>query len=292
MTSLFDAWVATTQHKHPQQYLEEEGLWQTFINDVVPLLWGKQNFQNYIGVNLLQLLKGIGFQTTSYNYMMIEWILTKFHLHPFDELLGTGQNQLPVDGVDDVSTTMKAYYWDTNGKGKQFYLSPEAYLIEPERYYSPWLDPIQFVGILENYASDDDACVTGCGQTLTGGIDYTGVTYTDLSYNEYLALFTKLAFEYQRFDLVHPDPDIDINDQIASDGYIPNWWEHLLYKQPFKYPFKMPDLHWYYNPRKIYKMYANFLNLTLDDVELYKLQRPRDNVPGGALQDSGDRGRY
>lgn len=295
LTMLFDAWNTTNQMKHPETYLKEEGLWRQFCTDLVPLLWSKQPHTAYIGGNPVEYLMQIGWAPISYDHVEIEFLLNKFWVHPFDETLGIGQYKLPKHGVTDIVTTMGAYYWDSNGKGNTFYIGKDAFLedMKPEGVIrSPWLDPVRFVGVLRNYDSNDDGCDQCGGQTISGNWNYAGSDLADISYNEWMVLFRKLAFEFQDFELVEPDPDININAQIAADGYDVNWMELMLYRDTFKFPFKMPDYHWYFEKRKIHKLYANFLNLQLDDVEIYKVQRPLDAANYPANQDEGDKGRF
>jgi hypothetical protein len=279
LARLFDGWISTYNYKHPETYLKEEGLWNSFVTDLVPNIFNKTNFQGYIGHDPENYLQQIGWTPVSYDHIQIEWILNKFWLHPFDETLGIGQYKLPKHGTTDTVTTMNKYYWDGNdntAKGNVFYLGQDAYVDGPKVMYSPWLDPVQFVGVAENYESNDDTADYLASQTVSGTLSYDGNTYTALSYNEWMALFKKLALEFQDFELAEPDPDININAQIASDGYTVNWMIHHLYRDHFKFPFKMPDRHWYWNPRKLRVQYSLFLNVNLDDVELYKIQRPRD----------------
>ena len=298
LTRLFDAFTTTQQHTHPETYLKAEGLWNSFVTDLVPLLFNKTGYQTYIGGNPVTYLQNIGWTPISYDHVQIEWLKNKFWLHPFDELLGIGQHELPKHGISDVVTSMNVYYWTSNAMsatGKVFYIGQDAYLEDGGNnsvLKSPWLDPVRFVGIARNYDAADDAANYRDAQTISGGINYVGDTYDDLSYNEWLALFKRLAFGFQDFELAEPDPDINVNAQIATDGYTVNWMEHMLYREPFKFPFTMPDRHWYWNTRKLDKMYSIFLNIMMDDVELYKLQRPRDAANISPDQVDGGKGRF
>jgi hypothetical protein len=293
MVRLFDAYETTNLYVHPMTYLKGEDLWRTFITDIVPLLWTKQSWKSYVGIDVREYLASIKWAPLSYDYMKIEWLLNKFFVHPFDELAGVGQHELPKHGVTDVVTTMDTYYWessDTRAAGKVFYLGQDAY--KGRALESPWLDPIRFVGITYNYTANNDDADPNASQSLRGNIAYNGASYTDLSYNEYLSHFKRLAFGFQDFELAEPDPDININAQIDTDGFEVNWMEHLLYKDAFKFPIRMPNRKWYFNKRKLHKMYAYFLNLQLDDVEQYKLQQAVDsgNLPSNQLD--GDKSRY
>ena len=295
---LFDAFISDQQYTHPETYLKAEGLWNSFVTDLVPLLFNKTGHQSYIGGNPVTYLQQIGWTPISYDHVQIEFLLNKFWTHPFDELLGIGQHELPKHGVTDVVTNMNAYYWTgslMSSTGKVFYIGQDAYLEDNGNnsvIKSPWLDPIRFVGISRNYEAANDACVQGIGQTVSGALNYGGSEYSDLSYGEWLALFKRLAFGFQDFELAEPDPDININAQIATDGFSVNWMEHMLYRDAFKFPFTMPDRHWYWNPKKINNMYSLFLNIQRDDVELYKLQRPRDAGNLSPDQEDGGKGRF
>ena len=298
MTRLFDAFISTQQYTHPETFLKTEGLWNSFVTDLVPLLFNKVGYQTYIGGNPVSYLQNIGWTPISYDHVQIEWILNKFWLHPFDEYLGIGQNELPKHGVTDAVTNMNAYYWNgstLSSTGRVFYLGQDAYLEDNGSnsvIQSPWLDPVRFVGVARNYEAANDACNDFDGQTVKGGLNYVGDTYTDLSYGEWMALFKRLAFGFQDFELAEPDPDININAQIATDGFSVNWMEHMLYRDVFKFPFTMPDRHWYFSPKKLDKMYSMFLNLQRDDVELYKLQRPRDAANLSPDEADGGKGRF
>jgi hypothetical protein len=295
LARLFDAYISTTQYIHPKTYLQSEGLWNIFLTDLVPLLWAKVPHHQYIGYSPVDYLARIGWTPLSYDHVQIEYILNKFFTHPFTETLGIGRNKLPKHGVTDTTTTMNLYYWDGNtlsATGKVFYLGQDAYIEGPSVAYSPWLDPIRFVGIAQNYDANNDACHYLNGQNIIGNINYVGDTWTELSYGEWLGLFKRLAFGFQDFELAEPDPDININAQIVTDGFGVNWMEHMLYRDHFKFPFKMPDRHWYWNPHQLHKQYAAFLNLKMDDIELYDRQQPIDAGNQSPNETEGGQRRY
>jgi hypothetical protein len=274
MARIFDASDNNRTYMHPQTYLENEGLWRKFCTDLVPLLWGKKSVDAYMGLNPLEYLKQAGWSPISYNHVNYEYLTKKFWTHPKDELFGAGWNKLPIRTITDAVTTKYAWYWDSDGKGRIFYIGPDA-IRGPA---SPWLDPVLYVGeALDNYGSnDDDASING-SESLSGGINYVGDTITDLGYNAYFSVFPKHAFEYNTFESIAPDPDKDINDEIdTEEGVDANWFELMQYNETFSFPFRMPSYHWYVNSRKLHKLYANFFNLKLDDVELYKRQREND----------------
>jgi hypothetical protein len=170
--------------------------------------------------------------------------------------------------------------------------------MEPYNLRSPWLDPVFHAGyITTNYGANNDACNNGQGETLQGGVDWAGSTFEDLTYNEWYAIFPK-SFEFSNWELAEPDPDINVNDQIATDysslGITgsPNWFEHMEKNDLFSFPFSLPDKHWYEDRRKLYVLYSLFLNLNLNDVELYKIQRPRESGMASIQQNQQDKGRY
>jgi hypothetical protein len=112
-----------------------------------------------------------------------------------------------------------------------------------------------------------------------------------MDYDQWYGLFQS-ALRLSKFELVEPEPDIEVSGSIGDSSV--TWVEMMMYRQPFNFPFKMPDLHWYQNKNWLWKMMGAWFNLDLDDVEVYKLQRPHDsgNVTPAAQQDDAGRGRY
>lgn len=295
LARLFDAWTTTNNWMHPQTYLENEGLWNRFCTDLVPLLWNKQKWDRYVGISPVQYLASIGWSAIQYDPVMFDWLRQKFWLHPFDETLGIGQDQLPKKDVDPATGspsvhTMEKYYWGDDGKGVVFYIYQDAYIEDsyPDSHISsPWLDPTRFVGILANYAADDDAGEPRECQMLRANIQWDKTT-VDLRYDTFYGLFPKYL-EYVGLELVEPDPDIDLNGTIYSDeGAEPTWYKKILALQSFRHPFKMPAKHWYFDSRKLYALYSMWLGVNRDDVELYKRQRAHARTSD--FQESGDKG--
>lgn len=283
---LFDAYVTTNNWMHPETYLRNEGLWNRFCTDLVPLLFDQKTWKSYIGFNPEEVLASFGWLPLSYDHVQIEYLFNKFFCHPFDEYLGLGPHELPFDVKSGARCTGSLYYWDAAGNGQEFYLGPDAYM-GTLAVYSPWLDFVNFVGVIENYGANDDACNSNAGQVLRGGISWAGVV-EPLEYDEFFTLFKRLAFRFQGdFELQQPDPDIAIYDEItAADAKFDLM---MLYKDHFKYPFRMPDKHWYYETKHMHRMYVRFLGLTWNDIEIYKLQRPRDWESTNQLEGDKDR---
>ena len=285
LTRISDAWRSTIQFKHPETYLREQGLWKKFITDVVPILFNRQNWQRSIGIDFREYLTGIGWTGRDYRHVTRDWITHKFWTHPFDETLGVGQFKLPKHGVTDVVTTLKAYYWNSNEEGNIFFLHPDSYL---GMVYTPFLDPFMFLyHVVNNYSANNDGASPTLSQSLQGGIAYD-TSVTDLDYNEFLGMFPKMALEYQDFELVEPDPDININATIGSGA---NWFDLIQASNAFARPFTMPDYHWYTERKWLHRCMAGFLGISdMNDIEIYKLQRPigADAGAGPTDQSQGD----
>lgn len=296
LARLFDCYQSTQIYYHPETYLRAQKLWNEFETNVVPIIWDKKDHSHYRGIHLEKYLLGKGWNSRNYNPIMREWYENKFWLHPFDDLLGTGMHKLPKDcttrstGTKDQVIPFQNHYWDvstTEYKGQTFYLNPLAYT---GKVYSPWLDFLMFNYICRyNHSVNNDDCNPGEGHTLAGDLSFDGGTFTVLSKNTFFAVMA-YAFDHNKMELVEPDPDVDLITIIESEsGYVTLFDLIRYFKHPLKDPVKMPDLHWYQDPRQIEKLYAYFMNVNLDDYEVFKLQRERDVLNGNAYDEvAGD----
>jgi hypothetical protein len=266
---LFDAYIGANQAYHPQTYLQAQGLWNKFRDNIVPLLWEKRDWEYYIGGQLYDELEKRNYRPVNYDADMFFYYLNKFYTHPFDESSGVGIGKLPKRAVgEDAVKTMDEWYWDGSGstaKGNKFYL-PVTSFLGPKAITSPWLDPTRFAGIVDNYAANDDGISVNYGQIIQKVSDND---FAEIGYDELMPYFLKFAFEFQKLELVEPEADIS----LESTSYL--WKEMLIYiNRIYCVPFNMPDRHWYMDYKKLRRLYANYLNLNLSDIELYKVQKP------------------
>lgn len=269
IASLKDGYVITSQWKNPQTYLQEEGLWNTFRDNIVPLLWGKQPFEFYTNKGLFQYLEDRGYRAIIHDVDWYNWLTQKFWVHPFDETGGIGQYKLPKRAAqaEDGVKTMNDYYFSgsTDGSdGNVFYL-PDTSFQGPKALYSPWLDIMRFYGIFDNYAANDDAAAASPSQSIRL---ISGSGYAELDYNTWYSFFPKYAYEYTKLELVEPEADVTLH--VAGQ----NWAEFNMQNRKFCFPVKLPKKHWYTSKTQFKWLYASYLNVDLRDVELYKVQRP------------------
>jgi hypothetical protein len=280
-----DNWV------HPETFLRAEGVWDVFYNNFLPLLWGLGHQQErFRGIQFEDYLKSIGWRPLDYSAVRLQYIQKGFHLHPFDETLGVGQDKLLQNLDDDDLTLLDFFYghgyqsnqhW--NEPGRTFFLYPDAFRVTNREMpiASPWLDLI----LLSNYASqwnytagNKAAVGHGKARTLRGSLNYAGDTFSDLSYEVYYWLFQDTVNRTHELETIKPDPDIEFD--IADAGNL------LAQDQAFCVPFRMPPARWMIpnsssgTRRKLDINWSIFFQLQLDDVEIFKQQRALPRTAG------------
>jgi hypothetical protein len=295
LARFFDAYIGADQWVNPETYLRAEGLWNLFRDNILPIIWNKLPYEAYLGHDYRAQLQNVGWRPISYDQQYLEFIRRGFFLHPFSETLGVGQDKLPKRGFTDTVTTMEAHYWDSNGHGRKFILNADAFMVsnrnkEHSIVRSPWLDPVEFLWhILNNNSSNDDSAVATEAPSLAGLIASNGAV-AELAWDEYLGIFLHHALEYNKFESIEPEPDIDVYSGLTETGVGDTFLDYFEYFDGhIKVPVKLPDLHWYHDHRKLYKFGCAIMNIKPNDVELYRVQRDRieqsgsvqSNVQGG-----------
>lgn len=291
MARLFDAYDDVTgPFKHPQTYLREEGLWSRFLTDLVPLLWNKQKWQSYSGINLLEYLGAIGWRPRRTEHVYRDWIFNKFYVQPLTGgATGYTKNRTPYSQVETAYHYMTDWYWEASGstwdKGRVFYLHPDSY---SGVVYTPFLDPIMFMGqVITNYAANNgDASEIG-SQILRGSVDFTGEDFDALTYDQFFSFFRRYAWKYTWLSVENESPDVDANVGTNCE----TWPDMLQYLEMFRFPVRMPRYQWYTNRRWLHRLYAAFYNIALDDIELYRIQRQRESGSQPVYQQTGNQKR-
>jgi hypothetical protein len=269
----------SVQFFHPEYRLRDQGIWNKFRDNILPLLFGKQKYDAYQGIRYTDYLAARGWTPITMRQQMREFFEKKFHTHPFDETLGVGKFKLPKCHDGNVHS-LQDYYWDvTNGGKAQFILNAKAFLLgsPQEMLVSPWTDPAYFNAyIILNYNSNDQAIQSLRGQYIGGAVNTSGVP-AELSRGEYMAFFPHHAFKYNKYESIEPDPDIDVYSELnkTERGFM--WFDIYEYNHNMRVrPVRLPDIHWYTQHTRRFKLYgAAILNIRPDDVELYKVQRDR-----------------
>jgi hypothetical protein len=278
MARVFDGYVSTTQSFHPETYLRAQGLWNKFRDNILPLLWGKQTYTSYIGTDFRKFLYDIGYSPLAWDKQEINFHLHGFMLHPFNETLGVGERKLMKRAFDDITYTLEQWWWDSDGKGVDKILPADLFLVKnankPDGVCrSPLLDPIIMnETMLYNYSANDTQT---SGPVLTGGMS-SDYTISDLAYDEFFILCPWHAIEFQKMELVEPEPDISYQQsmaQLTRGESIVDIMKYLNF--PDMIPCRLPDRHWYLDGRNLYKYGCAILNIRPDDIELYKVQRER-----------------
>lgn len=287
LARFFDAYIGADRWVNPETYLRAEGLWNMFMDNILPLLWNKLKFESYLGHDYRMQLENVGWQAVSFDQQYIEFIRKGFFLHPLDETLGVGQDKLPKRGFDDAITSFSLHYWDANGHGQKFILDADAFMIaNPNKnesiVRSPWLDPVEFLyHILNNYSSNDGAATASQSAGLAGIIGSNGAL-AEIAWDEYLGIFPYHALQYNKFETVEPDPDIAIYPLLTETVKGSTFLDYMEYfNNPVGVPVKLPDYHWYFDRKKLYRFGCAILNIKPNDVELYRVQRDR-------IEQSGD----
>lgn len=284
---VFDMYITTDNWVHPETYLRDEGLWNMFRDNILPLLWQKQNHENYIGQFYPENLRAIGFKPLHYNRQYLFFLLNHYWTHPFDETLGAGQFKNPIRGFDDDVTTFEEHFWDSDGYGRKFILPADCFCVPNNNVAesilrSPYLDPVEFLWhIINNYASNDDGAIPTWSCSLGGIINSDG-TVTDLTWDEYLSVFLDHAMNYNKFESYAPDPDVDVWAALEETERGHTWFDFYKYnRNPDVIPIKMPAKHWYHDTRNLFKFGCSILNVKPQDIEIYKVQSSRVEQSGG-----------
>jgi hypothetical protein len=291
LARIFDAWLDDTvdlEMYHPETFLREEGLFDLFRDNFLPLLWGiGANFTKWVGVDVFNYLKNINFKPLKHNAVELQFIQKAFWLWPFDEAYGIGLDHLPQNWDDDDIGLVDWYMGDGyqaaedwEQPGQTIYVYPDAYLFDRfgrQIVHSPWLDLEMWCGNqISNYWSDEhQPAEHGIARTLRGQLNYEGTSFSELDYDEVITYFPDLFFRCTELETIKPDPDIDI---ITSIDGTPRFLDLIKYHDVFCVPYRQPPARWYMTNisgvrRKLKKFYSGFLGLTLDDIEIYKQQR-------------------
>lgn len=295
LARIFDAYVTTSVCYHPETYLKNQGLWNKFRDNIMPLLWGKVSYDKYIGVDITRYLYEIGWKPITFDPQLKSFYLNGFWTHPLGgETSGVGERKLPKRGLDNTVYTLESYYWDTNGHGKPKIFPADSFMLEnknkPETIKrSPWLDPIEWLGsIITNYSANDAQVGMG-GLSLGGPVSSAGVR-SDMTWDEYFSIFPFYCLEMNKFESVEPEPDEDVHAAMTDTEMGENFIDMIKYLYlPDHVPCKLPDKHWYTGSRRLFLYGCAILNIKPDDYEIYSIQKERTEIGATGQQiGSGD----